>query len=83
MRSFHLLVSLNCHIYIDIFCLTIERELDNSLFQARISQRALELLNLPDDGVPRLLLDIGLIMLFYFLYPSFQFGKFINLILIF
>ncbi|KAJ0985181.1 hypothetical protein J5N97_003537 [Dioscorea zingiberensis] len=27
--------------------------------QARISERALELLNLPDDGVPRLLLDIG------------------------
>ncbi|ONK70608.1 uncharacterized protein A4U43_C05F35520 [Asparagus officinalis] len=27
--------------------------------QARISERALELLNLPNDGVPRLLLDIG------------------------
>lgn len=27
--------------------------------QARISKRALELLNLPNDGVPRLLLDIG------------------------
>ncbi|XP_020596627.1 probable 18S rRNA (guanine-N(7))-methyltransferase [Phalaenopsis equestris] len=27
--------------------------------QAKISERALELLNLPNDGVPRLLLDIG------------------------
>lgn len=27
--------------------------------QSKISERALELLNLPDDGVPRLLLDIG------------------------
>ncbi|KAJ1698537.1 hypothetical protein LUZ63_007049 [Rhynchospora breviuscula] len=27
--------------------------------QARISERALELLNLPNDGVPKLLLDIG------------------------
>lgn len=44
------------------------REFDFSLIQARISERALELLNLPDDGVPRLLLDIGLISLFSFLY---------------
>ncbi|GMP83871.1 hypothetical protein CsSME_00037641 [Camellia sinensis var. sinensis] len=27
--------------------------------QAKLSERALELLALPDDGVPRLLLDIG------------------------
>lgn len=27
--------------------------------QARLSERALELLALPDDGIPRLLLDIG------------------------
>ncbi|KDP46601.1 hypothetical protein JCGZ_04535 [Jatropha curcas] len=27
--------------------------------QAKLSERAIELLNLPDDGVPRLLLDIG------------------------
>ena len=29
-------------------------------FKANLSERALELLALPDDGVPRLLLDIGL-----------------------
>lgn len=46
----------------------LEREFDCLLIQARISERALELLNLPDDGVPRLLLDIGLISLFSFLY---------------
>jgi 18S rRNA (guanine1575-N7)-methyltransferase len=27
--------------------------------QAKLTERALELLALPDDGVPRLLLDIG------------------------
>ena len=30
-----------------------------SLLQAKISERALELLNFPNDRVPRLLLDIG------------------------
>jgi 18S rRNA (guanine1575-N7)-methyltransferase len=30
--------------------------------QARISERALELLALPNDGVPRMLLDIGLLL---------------------
>ncbi|RWW60477.1 hypothetical protein BHE74_00032525, partial [Ensete ventricosum] len=33
--------------------------LDSLLIQAKISERALELLALPNDGVPRLLLDIG------------------------
>ena len=32
---------------------------------AAISERALELLALPNDGVPKLLLDIGQLTLFY------------------
>jgi 18S rRNA (guanine1575-N7)-methyltransferase len=32
---------------------------NHTLFQSRISERALELLALPNDGVPKLLLDIG------------------------
>ena len=34
------------------------------MFQSRISERALELLALPNDGVPKLLLDIGQLLLF-------------------
>lgn len=33
------------------------------LKKAKLSERALELLALPDDGVPRLLLDIGILLL--------------------
>lgn len=32
--------------------------------KAKLSERALELLALPDDGVPRLLLDIGNLLLY-------------------
>jgi hypothetical protein len=34
------------------------------LKQAKLSERALELLALPDDDVPRLLLDIGMLSLY-------------------
>lgn len=33
--------------------------------QSRISERALELLALPNDGVPKMLLDIGQLTLFF------------------
>lgn len=42
--------------------------------QAKLSERALELLALPDDGIPRLLLDIGIT---YFFSPDFKF-RFVN-----
>ncbi|KAL0705898.1 hypothetical protein Bca4012_072323 [Brassica carinata] len=37
----------------------ISLSLRNSVAQARLSERALELLALPEDDVPRFLLDIG------------------------
>ena len=50
---------LGFHIFLTIFYIV-------GFFKANLSERALELLALPDDGVPRLLLDIGLCLCFVF-----------------
>lgn len=36
------------------------------LEKAQLSERALELLALPDDGVPKLLLDVGKVEILFF-----------------
>jgi hypothetical protein len=40
--------------------------------QARISERALELLALPNDGVPRMLLDIGQLLSYALSQPNYM-----------